>query len=122
MEREAFVMKPKHQCHLSQWGEWLYGAQSWKERRLLICVCLNWQSNFNSKKWWKEKLFLWNQGINVIYPNEHNEFMVANQEKKKWLLCDSVFVLIDRRTLILKHSENKSVLNETKASMLFIPT
>ena len=28
MEREAFLMKPKHQCNLSQWGEWVYGAQS----------------------------------------------------------------------------------------------
>ena len=28
-------MKPKHQCHLSQWVEWVYHAQSWKEKRLL---------------------------------------------------------------------------------------
>ena len=28
-------MKPKHQCHLYQWEERVYGAQSWKERRLL---------------------------------------------------------------------------------------
>ena len=35
MEREDFLLKPKHQCHLSQWGEWVYGAQSWKEGRLL---------------------------------------------------------------------------------------
>ena len=35
-----------------------------------ICVCSNWQMNFKSKKWWKEKLFLWNQSTNVIYPNE----------------------------------------------------
>ena len=35
MERKVFLTKPKHQCHLSQWGEWVYGAQSWKEKRLL---------------------------------------------------------------------------------------
>ena len=35
MEREAFLMKPKHQCHLSQRGEWVYGVQSLKEWRLL---------------------------------------------------------------------------------------
>ena len=29
-------MKPKHQYHLSQWGECVYGAQSLKERRLLM--------------------------------------------------------------------------------------
>ena len=32
---DVFVMKSKHECHLSQWGEWVYGAQSWKEIRLL---------------------------------------------------------------------------------------
>ena len=35
MERKAFLTKLKHQCHLSQWGEWIYGVQSWKEKRLL---------------------------------------------------------------------------------------
>ena len=35
MKRKAFLLKPKHQCHLSQWGEWANGAQLWKERRLL---------------------------------------------------------------------------------------
>ena len=35
MGREAFPMKPKHQCHLSEWGEWVCDSQSWEERRLL---------------------------------------------------------------------------------------
>ena len=34
VERKSFQIKPKHQCHLSQWGEWVCGAQSWKERGL----------------------------------------------------------------------------------------
>ena len=29
-------MKPKHQYHLSQWGKCVYGAQLWKENRLLL--------------------------------------------------------------------------------------
>ena len=33
---EVFVMKPKHQYHLSQWGERVYGAQSWNEK-ILLC-------------------------------------------------------------------------------------
>ena len=37
LEREVFLMKPKHRYHLSQWGECFCGAQSWKEMRLL-CV------------------------------------------------------------------------------------
>ena len=33
--REVFLMKPKHQYHLSQRGERVYDAQSWNEMRLL---------------------------------------------------------------------------------------
>ena len=40
MEREAILMKPKHQSHLSQWGEWVYGAQSWKEKYYYVKPCL----------------------------------------------------------------------------------
>ena len=32
--RKAFLMKSMHQCQFSQWGECVYGAHSWKEKRL----------------------------------------------------------------------------------------
>ena len=35
VEKEVFLMKPKHQNHLSQQGECVYSDQSWKEKRLL---------------------------------------------------------------------------------------
>ena len=35
VEREVFLMNPRHQYHLSQREEWIYGAQSLKGRRLL---------------------------------------------------------------------------------------
>ena len=35
VERKVFLMKPKHQCHFSQWWECVYGAQSRYERGLL---------------------------------------------------------------------------------------
>ena len=35
IESETFLTKPKYQCNLSQWGEWVYDAQSWKESRVL---------------------------------------------------------------------------------------
>ena len=69
MELNVFLMKPKQQCHLSQWVKEVYGPRSRNEGRLL---------------------------------------------------CESIFVLIDRQTLILKYGWNKSFLNETKASMTFI--
>ena len=33
--KTRFSYESKHRNHLSQWGEYVYGAQSWKERRLL---------------------------------------------------------------------------------------
>ena len=81
--RKVFFMKPKHQYHLSQWGEWVYGAQSWKQSRLL------WESMFVPIDRWtlilkmvEREAFLWNQNINLIYPNKKNELMVPNNEKK----------------------------------------
>ena len=70
VEREAFLMKPKNQCHLCQWVKQVYGVQSWKEKRLLH---------------------------------------------------ESLFVLIDRHSLILKNGGEKSFSYETKALMSFIP-
>ena len=34
-ERKAFLMESKHQCHLSQREEWMYGTQLRKKMRLL---------------------------------------------------------------------------------------
>ena len=31
-------------------------------------------------KWFKERFFLWNQGINILYPNDENVFMFPNHE------------------------------------------
>ena len=58
VERKAFLMKPKHHCHLSQWGEHVYGAQSRKKDIITyILVCPNWRMNFDSKKMVKGKAF-----------------------------------------------------------------
>ena len=54
-------------------------------------VYLNWQMNFDSKKWREEKFFLWNQSVNIIYPNEGNKFMVPNHEKREDYLSIRVY-------------------------------
>ena len=33
VEREVFPKKLKHQYHLSQWGEFVYGAKSQKKKK-----------------------------------------------------------------------------------------
>ena len=44
----------------------------------------------------EEKLFLGDQSINVVYPNEENECMVPNLEKKRTLLCEPVFIPMEK--------------------------
>ena len=65
VESKTFFMKLKHQCHLSEWVERAYGAQTWKKRQLL---------------------------------------------------CESVFVLIDTQTLFLKNDWNKGFSFEIERS------
>ena len=91
-----------------------------------IRVFPNWQINFNSKNWWKEMLFLF------LLPNEENElhqchlsqwgeWVYATQSwKEKRLLCESLFVPIEKQTFILKNDGKRSLSYETKASMSFI--
>ena len=77
IERKAFPTKPKHQYHLSQWGECVFVASLGKECRLLK------ESLFVSFEGWtlilmnmmEEKLFPWNQSI-----HEKNVFIVSNHE------------------------------------------
>ena len=80
---EVFLIKPKHQYHLFQWGEYIYGAQSWKEKRLLHESMFNpsWQMKFDSKLVGSE-VFLMKSKHQFIYPNNENVFMVPNHEKK----------------------------------------
>ena len=41
VESEAFLTKPKHQCHLSQQVGWAYGAQTWKKGDYYMSSCLS---------------------------------------------------------------------------------
>ena len=61
MGRKAFLMKPMHQCHLSQWGECIYGAQSWKKGNYYMHPCLSQlKNNIDPKEMVERKSFLLN--------------------------------------------------------------
>ena len=83
VEREVFLWKPKHHYHLSQWGECVYGAQSWKGRRLFH------ESMFTLigrrtliLEMVGSKVFLMKPRHQFIYLGKKNAFMEPNQEKK----------------------------------------
>ena len=78
-EREVFLMKPKHQYHLSQWGECVYGAQSWNEGRVLhesvFFPIEKWTLIQKMAEW---EVFLMKPKHEYIYPNRENEFVVPS--------------------------------------------
>ena len=90
---EVFLMKPKNQYPLSQWGEYVCSAQSSKEMRLLCesVFFLIGKQILIIKEWQKVKFFLWNQSFNIIYPNKENEFMVPNHEKREIIMWIHVY-------------------------------
>ena len=122
MEKEVFLMKPKHQCHLSQRGEWLYGAQSWKKKRLLyesVYVLVD--------KW---TLTLKNGGTRSFsYETKASTSFVPMRRmclwspimKRKEITMWTLFIPIDKWTLTLKNNE-RSFSYLTKTLMSFTPT
>ena len=97
-------MKPKSQCHLSQWREWGYDSQSWKEKRLL--------HESMSIQTVKRILILKNNGKRS-FSNETKASMsfIPIRRTSLWftiikkmrLLAESIFIEIDKQTLILKN-------------------
>ena len=55
VEKEAFLMKPRHQHNFSQLGNYVYDSSSLKEKRSVFVQIDKWTLNM---KWWKEKFFL----------------------------------------------------------------
>ena len=103
VEIEVSLSKPKHQYHLSQWGECVYGAQSWKERRLLC------ESIFIAIERWTwilkmvEREFSLSKPKHQYHSSQRGECVYGTQSWKGWrLLCESKLIPIERRTWILK--------------------
>ena len=114
VEREVLHMKPNHQYHLSQWGECVYSAPSWKEKRLLYeSTFIPIGQNLIVKTVEREVLPM-KLNINIIYPNEENVFMELNHETKEDYYVNPCFILIEWRTLILKMVEREVFLMKPK--------
>ena len=101
--REVFLMKPRHQYHLSQREDCIYGAQSWKERRFLY------ESMFIPIERWASILKVIIGDVFLRKPKHqyhlsHRGECVydAQSWKERRLLCESMYIPIKSRTSILK--------------------
>ena len=95
-----------------------------KEITIWIHVCLNWETNFNSKEWWRGKLFLRNKTLMSFIPMRTMSLWCSIMKKKEivmWIrICPNWqmnfnFVIIEKQTLILKKREWKGFLMKPKS-------
>ena len=103
MENQVFLMQPRHQNHLSQRGECDYIAQLSKERRLLY------ESMFTLIEKRTSNLKTVEREVFLLKPMHQKRLLQqgecvysAQSWKEMILLCESMFILIERRTSILK--------------------
>ena len=107
---EVILMKPKYQFIYPNKENALWcSIMKRKEIITWICTYLNWHMNFNSKKWWGKKFF----GINsfVLMRRMSLWHPIIN---RKEILCESMFVQIDRRMLILKMTKSEAFYMKPK--------
>ena len=103
VERDFFLMKPKHQYHLSQWGECVHGAQSLNKRRLFYeSVFVQIDIRTLILKIREREIFHRKPKHRYHLPYRGERVYGAQSWNKTRLLCESIFVEIDIRTLILK--------------------
>ena len=107
VEREIFFLQNQSIYIIYPNEENMFMVPHHEKKRLLVNSCLSQLStNFDSKKWWEVKFSLWNQSINsFILIRRMNLWCLII--KKRRLLCESVFMPIERWTLILKVVERE---------------
>ena len=108
---EVLLMKSKHQYHLSQWGECVYGSQSWKKKRLLresvFILFDKWNLILKNGVKWSFSC----EAKAIIHLSEWGEWVYGTQSwEERRLLYKSMFILIDIRTLILKNARKEVFL------------
>ena len=118
VENKVFLMKLNHRHHLSQGGEYVYGAQSWKERRLLgefVFIPIERQTLIvkNGRKWGSS--YEIEASISFI-PTSIMCLWCPIIEKKEIITWICTYP-IDKQNLILKNGRKWSFSYETKASI-----
>ena len=117
VEKEVFLLKPGDQYHLSYWGECVYGAQSIKKDIIVwIYVYPIWQMNFDSKKLWEVKFFLWNQSINSFIPMRRMNLWSPIIKRKMIIMWIHVYPNW-RTNFNCKNGKKRSFPYETKVSI-----
>ena len=83
VKKDVFLMKPKPQYHLSQWGECIWVPNHEKKKEIILWIhAYPIQKQTLILKMVERNVFFWSQNLIIIYPNEENAFMAPNHKKK----------------------------------------
>ena len=106
VEIEVSLSKPKHQYHLSEWGECVYGAQSWNQWRLLCkSMFIPIERQTLILKMAEREVFLMEANHQYHLSQWGECVCFAQSWKERRLLCEPIFIPIESWTLILKKVE-----------------
>ena len=114
LERKAFLTKPKHQYHLSQWGECVYVAQLWKKEIIWASMFVMFDRITLIPKNAGKKSFSYQAKASISSIPIRGMCLWFLIMKKSRFFLASMFVTIDRITLIPKLEERKAILINPK--------
>ena len=123
LERKVFLANPKHQNCVSQCGKHYCSAQNNKNGDCMsIQVCLIPWMNFNHKENGEKKLFLLNQGIDIVYPNEVNMIIVPIAKRMEIIPSLQVCIISWMNFDYKGNAGKKSFSCKSEALISCIPT
>ena len=121
--KKSFSSKPKHQYHVSQQGEHDCSAHNKQNGDDYKYPSLTYFTNeyLFQGKWWKEKLVLQIQSINVMYHIVENVIVVSITNSVKIIISIQI-CLISWMNINYKEKGGKKIFSyESKASISCIP-
>ena len=122
LKRVVFLVKPKPQHHLSQWGECVCGAQSLKQRRLLCkSEFIQLKNEFKYKNGKKRSFSYETKALTSSIPMRRIRLWCQIMKRKEIIL----WIRVCQNRPMNINSENggkRCFYNETKASIPFILT
>ena len=82
-----------------------------------VQVCLISRININYKEWWKEKLFLLVQAINIVYPNMENMIVVTITKRKRIITSFQIYLISQININYKENGRGKSFPGKSKPSI-----
>ena len=121
--KKAFLANPKHQYHVSYYGEQDCSSNNQKNGDYYVYLSSSYFTmNFDYKENEERKLFLQIQSNNIVYPNKENGVAMPITKRMKIVMSIQVCPISHINFDYNKNGEEKCFSWQTNASISCIPT